>query len=99
MATLLRADGSAENLLPPNGVHWNLTELQTLVGGYIEIVGTLNGGFLVIDEEGKLKRKPLNITATRIYKYGRRDAIAGDAVLIETMLEMNGPDEKEEPEA
>jgi hypothetical protein len=99
MATLLRADGSAETLQPPNGVHWNLTELQTLVGGFVEVVRTTDLRFLVIDEEGKNKRKPLNIAATRIYQYGRSDVIAGDAVVIDTVLELDGPDEEEEPEA
>jgi hypothetical protein len=99
MATLLRADGLTEALEPSNGVHWNLAELQTLVGGYIEVARTNDGKYLIIDEEGKLKRKPLNIAATRIYQYGRRDAIVGDAVLIDTRLEMQGPDEEEEPEA
>ncbi len=96
MATLLRSDGTMETLQPSNGVHWNVTELQTLVGGYIEVVSTIDGKYLVLDEEGKLKHKPLNIAATRIYKYGRRDAIVGDAVVIDTRLEMNGPDEEEE---
>jgi hypothetical protein len=87
MATLLRADGSAEVLAPPNGVNWQLAELQTLVGGYVEVVQTTEGKWLAIDEEGKLKRKPLNVAATRLYKHGRRDVIAGDAVFIETWLE------------
>jgi hypothetical protein len=99
MAMLLRADGSAEMLQPPNGVNWNIVELQTLVGGFIEVRGTIDGKFLVIDDEGKLKRKPLNIAATRVYLYGRSDVIVGDAVLIDTRLEMDGPDEEEEPEA
>ena len=95
MATLLRTDGSAENLTPPNGVHWSLEELQTLVGGYIEVAHTTDGKYLIVDEEGKLKRKPLNVAATRLYQHGRRDPIAGDAVLIETRLEMDGPEEEE----
>jgi hypothetical protein len=98
MATLLRSDGTTEILTPPNGVNWGLEELQTLVGGYIEVRYTTEGRYLVIDDEGKLKRKPLNIAATRLYVHGRRDVIAGDAVLIDTKLEMNGPDEEEEPE-
>jgi hypothetical protein len=99
MATLLRADGSgAEILAPPNGVNWQLPELQALVGGYIEVGLTIDGKWLVLDEEGKLKHKPLNIAATRIYQYGRHDPVVGDVLLIETWLELNGPDEEEEPE-
>jgi hypothetical protein len=98
MATLLRSDGTMEVLQPPNGINWSLTELQTLVGGDIEVVSTLDNKYLILDDHGKLKRKPLNIAATRIYKYGRRDVIVGDAVVIDTRLELDGPDEKEEPE-
>jgi hypothetical protein len=98
MATLLRSDGTAETLQPSNGVHWNLEELQVLVGGYIEVAKTTDGRFLVMDEEGKLKRKALNIAATRIYQHGRRDPVVGDAMVIDTMLEMNGPEEDEDAE-
>jgi hypothetical protein len=98
MAMLLRADGSAEMLQPPNGVNWQLAELQTLVGGYIEVGRTIDGKYLVLDEEGKLKRKPLNIAATRLYQYGRHDPIVGDAVVIDTFLEMNGPEEEDSEE-
>jgi hypothetical protein len=64
-----------------------------LVGGYIEVAKTTDGKYLVLDEEGKLKRKPLNVAATRIYQYGRHDPVVGDAVVIDTRLEMNGPEE------
>jgi len=96
MAMLIRADGTTETLRPSNGVHWNLTELQTLVGGYIEVVRTTDLRFMVLDENGKLKHKPLNIAATRIYQHGRVDPVVGDAVVIDTFLEMNGPREEGE---
>jgi hypothetical protein len=94
MATFLRATGEREVISPANGVNWSLEELQRLVGGYIEVGRTTAGQFLVLDEEGKLKRKPLNIAATRIYQYGRHDPIVGDVVIIDTFLEMNGRDEE-----
>jgi Domain of unknown function (DUF3846) len=96
MAMLLRTDGTSEHLPPPNGIHWNLPELQTLVGGFIEIVRTHDGKYLVLDEEGKNKRKPLNPVATGLYQYGAHDPIVGDAVLIDTKLEIDGPDDEEE---
>ena len=96
MATFLRTTGECEEIAPANGVHWTLEELQTLVGGYIEIVHTKSGKFLVIDEEGKLKHKPVNLAATLLYRFGDHDPIVGEALIIETRLEMNGPDEEEE---
>jgi hypothetical protein len=96
MATFLRSTGESEVLFPANGVFWSLEELQTLVGGYIEVARTVDGRFLVLDEEGKCehKQKPLNIAATRLYQHGRVDPIVGDVVIIDTKLEMNGPDEE-----
>lgn len=96
MATLYRADGTTEALQPSNGVNWNIAELQNLVGGYIEVARTTDGRFLVLDEEGKLKHKPLNVAATRLYQHGRHDPVVGAAVVIDTFLEMNGRDEEKE---
>ena len=96
MATLLRISGESESLSPANGINWSLEELQKLVGGYIEIVRTFDGRFMVINEMGKVVRPmlPLNILATKMYLHGRRDPIVGDAVVVDTVLEMNGPDEE-----
>ena len=98
MATMLRVEGTTEAIAPA-GPHWRLEELQTLVGGYIEVVATNDGRFLVIDEEGKLKKKPLNIQATKLYVFGRHDPIVGTALLFENKQEMDGPDDTEEEEA
>jgi hypothetical protein len=36
---------------------------------------------------------PLNKNATRIYQHGRVDPIVGPAVVVDSMLELDGPDE------
>jgi hypothetical protein len=84
-------DGRTMSLRPANGVSWSLGELQTLVGGFIEVVQTVEGHFMVINEMGKVRNPPmdLNIPATRLYKYGRLDVILGPAVVIETLEEMD----------
>jgi hypothetical protein len=53
------------------------------VGGYVEVV-QVNDGILIIDEEGKLKDKPVNEVASKMYadKYGDADIIVGDAIYI-----------------
>ena len=63
--------------LPPEVVEIknDLKELQTIVGGYIEIVGFNPGLLLICDEEGKLKGKKPNI------KYGDSDYIAGTLII------------------
>ena len=61
-----------------------LEEAQEFVGGWVETVRLKNGDTLLIDEEGKLKGKEVNKTATShfVASYGMTDVIAGDAMLI-----------------
>ena len=58
-------------LIPVNGksklieIDNELEALQKAVGGYIETVTIASDCCLIVDEEGRLKDKPLNITASR----------------------------------
>ena len=96
-STLYMTDGRTKEVRPSNGVHWTLEELQGFVGGYIEVVGTVDERFMVINELGKVLQPPLelNIPATRCYIHGRRDVILGDALIVDTRLELDGPEDEE----
>lgn len=64
-----------------------LADLQRAVGGYIQIIELTEELAMVIEEEGKLKNKPVNDIATRLTQHFNAglqadDAIVGDAVLI-----------------
>jgi len=61
----------------------SLSDAQKFVGGWVEVV-QVNDGILIIDEEGKLKDKPVNEVASKMYadKYGNEDIIVGDAIFI-----------------
>ncbi len=61
----------------------SLSDAQKFVGGWVEVV-QVNDGILIIDEEGKLKDKPVNEVASKMYadKYGDADVIVGDAIYI-----------------
>jgi hypothetical protein len=61
----------------------SLSDAQKFVGGWVECVH-LDTGTLIIDEEGKLKDKPVNEVASKMYadKYGDADIIVGDAIFI-----------------
>ena len=60
-----------------------LEEMQKYVGGYIQVVNAKNGDQIVMDEEGKLRNKPINYEATKhwigenanAYDYVVRDAV------------------------
>lgn len=96
--SLYRTDGTIVPIAPANGVHWTMEELQGMVGGYFEIVCTIDSRYMVVNEHGKVQRPmlPLNKEATRIYQHGRFDPIVGPAVVVDTRLELDGPDEDEE---
>jgi hypothetical protein len=94
MSTMLyQPDGRTRELRPSNGVHWTREELQDLVGGPIEEVCTIDGRFMVVNDLGKLQKLELNIPATRLYIHGRKDVIMGNAVVVDTRLELDEPEE------
>jgi len=65
MATLLNVDGSRQIVHPASPPHFTLEELQTLVGGYIEVVSLEQGKMLIINEDGKFIDMEYNEQATK----------------------------------
>ena len=61
----------------------SLEQAQKFVGGLVECVH-LDTGTLIVDEEGKMKDKPINEVASKMYadKYGNADIVVGDAIYI-----------------
>tara|TARA_R100000655_G_scaffold26170_1_gene53940 strand:+ start:563 stop:826 length:264 start_codon:yes stop_codon:yes gene_type:complete len=55
-----------------------LEKCQEFVGGYIEIIFTSDGRQIVVDEEGRLKGKPVNVDATE----EANRTIVGDAMIL-----------------
>ena len=83
-AKLYKTDGTILEVVPANGTDFQLNELQAMVGGYIEIVSAGKGKIMVLDDEGKLKGKPVNDAATMIFmKEGYYDTIVGDALVCD----------------
>jgi hypothetical protein len=57
----------------------SLESMQKTVGGYIEIVYLPDGRMMVVDEEGLLKNKDLNIVASQL----AGQQIVGDVIIAE----------------
>lgn len=93
MAFLLKTDGTIQEVKPAQGESFALAELQAMVGGYIEIIRTHTGDFMVCNEEGKLQRLPYNEQATERYRFGAHDRIAGD-VVIAKFRELEGDEDE-----
>lgn len=95
MTEIYETDGRVRVIAPANGSTWTVEELQNLVGGYFEIVCTVDDRFMVVNESGKVMNPPLelNIPATRLYVHGRKDVILGPAVVVDNKLELDGPED------
>lgn len=83
MATLIKTDGTQQEVHPANGKRFSLEELQGFVGGLIEMID-LGEGIMWINEEGKLEGLPINFLATRLARpyLFRGDYIAGDVFVL-----------------
>lgn len=92
-AVIYMADGTITDVVPKNGTDFKSSEINTIVGGYIELVTLVrlpnigNGlprKFLFCNEDGKRLKLPVNKEATRIWKLyfaESHDVIVGDVLI------------------
>lgn len=84
---VLYVDGREEFIESKNGTDFSLEELQTIVGGHIEIVQLGDKRIMVVNEEGKLNRLPVNVKATFIVNgIGYKDTIVGNVLVCHTSM-------------
>lgn len=78
MAKIIKVDGTESELQDVS-----LESLKKAVGGWIQIVPTNDGRLLILDEEGKLKDKPVNMKGTKLTRgiVDDYDLIVGDVVV------------------
>ena len=83
MAQIIKTNGEVIETKPKNGTDFQLDELQSIVGGYIEVVSLHDGRLVVCDEEGKLKGKERNHKATDILHsvFNTNDFMVGDVLV------------------
>ncbi|MDR0691489.1 MAG: DUF3846 domain-containing protein [Prevotellaceae bacterium] len=81
------ANGTQKTVAPKNKKNFSLQELQSFVGGYIEMVFISDSLVMVVNEEGKFEELPINVRATEIIRQaGIQDTIAGDALVCSSKL-------------
>ena len=82
---IIRANGEIVIYNPRNGKDYELDELQSIVGGYIEIIRLDDEWLMIINDEGKLYQMPLNQLATYIAKEKKAisstDFVVGDVLV------------------
>lgn len=86
MAELIRVNGERREVFPADG-SFTVDELHALIGGDFQVVSLLNGRFMYLDEEGKLKDLPFNLTATVMSRgvLADDDIIVGDVVVCDRL--------------
>ena len=84
-AKIIYTDKEAEDYTPKNGKTFALTEMQEIVGGYIEPIRLNEGRMIIVDEDGKSKNKAVNIPATNIMRrdHFTTDYIVGTAIVCD----------------
>lgn len=84
-AKIIYTDKEAEDYTPKNGKSFALTEMQEIIGGYIEPIRLNDGRMIIVDEDGKSKDKAVNIPATNILRrdHYTTDYIVGTAIVCD----------------
>ena len=86
MAQIIKSNGETKTVEPKNGTDFKLEELQAIVGGYVQIAYLRDDEIMVMDDEGKLKEKDLNLQASLRYRrdVNPYDSIVGDVLICKT---------------
>ena len=84
-AKIIYTDKEAEDYTPKNGKTFALTEMQEIIGGYIEPIRLNDGRMIIVDEDGKSKNKAVNIPVTNILRrdHFTTDYIVGTAIVCD----------------
>ena len=84
-AKIIYTDKEDEDYTPKNGKTFALTEMQEIIGGYVEPIRLNDGRMILVDEEGKSKSKAVNIPATNILRrdHFTTDYIVGTAIVCD----------------
>ena len=84
-AKIIYTGKEAEDYTPKNGKTFALTEMQEIIGGYVEPIRLNDGRMIIVDEDGKSKDKAVNIPATNILRrdHFTTDYIVGTAIVCD----------------
>ena len=65
---IMAEDGSYQTVIYNDKEHQpTLKQMQEFVGGYIQIIDNKDGDQFIVDEEGRLKGKPVNPDASEMW--------------------------------
>jgi len=79
MDKIIKSTGEEKIITPKNNKHYTLEEMQSIVGGYIELLSITATSYLVLNEEGRYQC-PINYKASKLFK---RD-LYGDVLICKS---------------
>jgi hypothetical protein len=79
-AFIYSANGEIVPILPNNNKHFELSELQSIVEGYIEIIRLNDGRLMIVNEEGKILNLNHNENASKLIQT-KEDFICGNVLV------------------
>ena len=84
-AKIIYTDKEAEDYTPKNGKTFALTEMQEIIGGYIESIRLNDGRVIIVNEDGLSLNLPVNIEATNILRrdHSTTQYIVGNAIVCD----------------
>lgn len=82
MATIIKTSGEIIECEPENKKDFSLKELQSIVGGYIELINLKDGKLMIVNEEGLINLLPRNKKASEMID-GFFGFIVGDVLICE----------------
>ena len=84
-AKIIYTDKEAEDYTPKNGKTFALTEMQEIIGGYIESIRLNDGRVIIVNEDGLSLNLPVNIEATNILRrdHSTTEYIVGTAIVCD----------------
>ncbi len=86
MATLYPLDENTRTITPANGKTFTLEELQTAVGGPVQLIRFSSTQVLFVHEEGQMRQLPINEKVTESIGQDRLQACLGVAHLVGNVL-------------
>lgn len=86
--TFIKTDGTCVDVMPKNGSDFSLKELQTFVGGYIEVLRLSPTQIMVCNEGGKLlpDAEPNQYASLVVRMAGYNDSVFGNVVVCDSAM-------------
>lgn len=81
---LIKSTGEVLKISPKNGKDFKLAELQKYVGGPIEMVYSMTGKAMIVNEQGRVTNLPYNEKATSMYL--GQSYLFGDVVVCDLKM-------------